>query len=62
MYFDAVLDKDMRSLFSGTPSEVMMWLDQNYRSLPEDTTVCRGRTLEMTSAAQYVNGGHLEDL
>lgn len=52
MYFDAVLDKDSRPIFNGTPEETMEWLKTNQWAHKVD--VCIGRTMQIVSVPEYL--------
>jgi hypothetical protein len=53
MYFDAVLDENMRAFYNGTPKQVVDWL----RKHPEHekaTHVAVGRTMEVLTISEYL--------
>lgn len=56
MYFDAVLDENMRPVFNGTPTEVLNWLNENaYAQQRSDWRVCRGKDLKLINTWEYVH-------
>jgi hypothetical protein len=52
MYFDAVLDKDMKPVFNGTPEETKKFLEETLLSL--DHSVCVGITMHLLTIPQYL--------
>lgn len=52
MYFDAVLDKDTRPLFNGTPEETQKWLVDNPSW--EKRWVCDGKTMNIITETEYL--------
>lgn len=55
MYFDAVLDADMRPLFNGTPKETREWLSGLAEPHPS-WRVCPGRTMALVTVPDYMSG------
>lgn len=57
MYFDAVLDKDLKPMFNGTPEATRQWIeDQKIQDLAfvNDLQVCDGRNMRMYSVREYL--------
>lgn len=54
MYFDAVLDTDLRPLFNGTPAQTKTWLKDNRGFY--SATVHVGETGRMMSVPDYLEG------
>ena len=52
MYFDAVLDKNLRPIFNGTPEETKRWLETH--PVDKETRVCYGQTMETVTVKQYL--------
>lgn len=52
MYFDAVLDANMRPLFNGTTQETKEWLGRNSADARIDS-VCIGKTMQVVSVREY---------
>lgn len=53
-YFDAVLNGRKIPVFNGTPDETEAWLRENLWSLAKGFVVCQGKTLEIKTAAEYL--------
>ena len=53
MYFDAVLDPDMRPLFNGTPEETREWLEK--KSENSSLMICVGKTMRMLTPTEYLS-------
>lgn len=54
MYFDAVLDFNMKPLFNGTPEETTKWLLKQPDTFLDQVRVCIGYSMEMVSATEYL--------
>lgn len=52
MYFDCVLDKDMKPLFNGSSEETVRWLKENETA--DTDWVCLGKGLERVSIPDYL--------
>lgn len=52
MYFDVVLDKDLKPIFNGTPKDTKKWLKEN--KIDKGLRVCYGQTLETVTVEQYL--------
>lgn len=53
MYFDAVLDPDMRPLFNGTPEETREWLENE--SETSSLVICVGKTMKILTPTEYLS-------
>ena len=53
MYFDAVLDKNTKPVFNGTPEETLKWLVKNPNW--HKRWVCVGETMEIVTETEYLN-------
>lgn len=56
MFFDAVLDEEMRPIFNGTPAQTYPWVLEHLIFAP-DLKVCVGRTLKIVSFEEYIQKG-----
>lgn len=52
MYFDAVLSKNMKPLFNGSPEDTKQWLKDN--ETRSSDLVCKGDTLELMTVEEYL--------
>lgn len=53
MYFDAVLDDDMKPLCNGTQEEVLAWLDERPQ-FHDQLQVCVGKTMQFVTVEEYL--------
>lgn len=56
MYFDAVLDRNYKVLFNGTPAETKQWLNQNTTDI-NDLVVADGREARFKTVGEYLDSG-----
>lgn len=55
LYFDAVLDENMRPLFNGTPEETKEWLEKNEPVKTDNSVrVCIGTSLVIVTVPEYM--------
>lgn len=56
MYFDAVLDPDLKPIFNGTTEETLAWLKEHEEyQQKNDHRVCIGSTMQLVTPWEYVN-------
>jgi hypothetical protein len=53
LYFDAVLDNDMKPLFNDTPEKTRAWLEER-PELHNKVSVCTGESLHLISVDGYL--------
>ena len=54
MYFDAVLDFNMKPLFNGTPEETKEWLKKQTPEFQDTVRVCVGYSMQMVTVSEYL--------
>lgn len=54
MYFDAVLDFNLKPLFNGTPEETKKWLLKQPDVFLDQVRVCVGYSMEMLTVTEYL--------
>lgn len=52
IYFDAVLDENMKPIFHGTPRETKEWLEKN--KTDNSARVCIGTSLAIVTVPEYM--------
>lgn len=53
MYFDAVLDSEMRPFFNGTTEQVVKWCEEHQNNT-KASHVAVGKTMEVLTVAEYL--------
>jgi hypothetical protein len=53
MFFDAVVDDDMKPLFNGTPAETLEWV-QTHMVFAPDLRVCIGKSMSLVTFGEYL--------